>query len=120
MYRKGRIVTEFTSLEDWKERLSASAEDAFFVFKHSTTCPISARARDRVEVFLDGAGADIPDFVLVKVIEARPISNKIADDLGVRHQSPQLILVRNGKSVWEKSHHLIDADNIQEALTQYC
>lgn len=109
-------MDEITSEGQWDERLGRSGTDPFFVFKHSTTCPISARAKDRVVSFFDAAGATVPEVVLVKVIESRPVSNAIASRLGITHQSPQLILVRHGKGVWNASHHLIAADNIDEAL----
>jgi bacillithiol system protein YtxJ len=86
------------------------------VFKHSTTCPISASARDRVEDYFGDAGADVPEVVMVKVIESRNVSNTIASELDVMHQSPQLILVKNGEAAWDTSHHMINADSINEAL----
>ena len=111
-------MNELTSLDDWTKRLATSAEKPFFVFKHSTTCPISARAKDRVDTFLDGAGADIPAFLMVKVIESRKVSNGIAEELGIRHQSPQLIFVKENAGAWNTSHHMITEENINEALAE--
>jgi bacillithiol system protein YtxJ len=111
-------MTEITTLEEWTQCLDTSAENPFFVFKHSTTCPISARAKDRVDTFLGSAGDEVPEFLLVKVIESRNVSNEIGKQLTIRHQSPQLILVKDNCGVWNTSHHLITEENIQEALAQ--
>ena len=111
-------MTELTTLEEWTQRLATSTENPFFVFKHSTTCPISARAKDRVDTFLGSAGEDVPEFLLVKVIESRNVSNEIGTQLGVRHQSPQLIFVKENTNAWNASHHLITDEGIQEALAQ--
>ena len=56
----------------------------------------------------DGA----PEVRMVKVIESRPVSNAIAEALGVEHKSPQLILVRERKALWSTSHFDISAKNI--------
>ena len=109
-------MKELTSQQDWDACLAQSEDAPVFVFKHSTTCPISAGAYKRVQDFTKEHD-DIPEFVLVKVIESRPVSNAIAESLGVRHQSPQLILVKDGKSVWSASHHGIHGDAIEKALT---
>lgn len=109
-------MIELTSVDEWQERLGKSDEDSFFVLKHSTTCPISAGAYNRVGIYREGASSDSPEIVLVKVIESRGVSNAIADALGVRHQSPQLILVKGGRAVWNASHHLIRGDAMAEAV----
>ncbi|OPZ17855.1 MAG: hypothetical protein BWZ10_01129 [candidate division BRC1 bacterium ADurb.BinA364] len=109
-------VKEMRSLEDLDSALAASQSEPMFLFKHSTVCPISAAARDAVGEFLRGAGAAAPAFRLVKVIESRPVSNAIAERLGVQHQSPQLILVKAGQAVWSASHGAIQPSAIEQAL----
>lgn len=111
-------MNELTTEDEWNEQLTRSAEVPFFVFKHSTTCPISARASDRVRQYEANAGGESPEIVMVKVIESRAVSNLIASQLDVTHQSPQLILVRGGRAAWDASHHLIQPDAIEEALAQ--
>jgi bacillithiol system protein YtxJ len=109
-------VNELTSEDEWEARLTESETTPFFVFKHSTTCPISASAHNRVIGYVGNAGADSPEIVMVKVIESRPVSNVIAGALGVTHQSPQMILVKNGAAVWDASHHFIQAEAIGDAV----
>ena len=107
-------MQEITTQDEWNDfEQSAST---YFIFKHSTTCPISAHALMRVNGYLSDRILDEPPFVLVKVIEARPLSNAIASALDVQHQSPQLILVWDGKAQWDASHHWITAESIEEAV----
>lgn len=109
---------ELTSMEALTACLEASSSRPVFVFKHSTSCPISGGAQQRLDALLaqrDG----LPAIYRVKVIEDRPVSNAVAETLGVTHKSPQLILVRDGEAVWSTSHHNIQADTIDEALREH-
>jgi bacillithiol system protein YtxJ len=54
--------------------------------------------------------------VLVKVIESRPVSNQIAEDLGVKHESPQVILLKGGASYWNASHWAITEEHIHAVV----
>jgi bacillithiol system protein YtxJ len=56
------------------------------------------------------------DVDLVEVQRARALSNEIAHRLGVRHESPQIIIVRNGQVVWDASHFSITADAVTDAV----
>jgi monothiol bacilliredoxin len=97
---------------DALEPVLSGAETAF-IFKHSTRCPISARARNQVEGFV----ADRPEVPvhLILVVESRPVSLALADRLGVRHASPQIILVGGGRAIWDTSHSDITADALVRA-----
>jgi bacillithiol system protein YtxJ len=108
-------MTEITTPEDWNRLIAESHDHALFVFKHSTTCPISFAAHHRVTAHWNGR-TGLPPIYLVKVIESRPLSNAIAAETGVTHQSPQLLLVREGKAAWNASHGNITADAIDGTL----
>lgn len=109
-------LKEFKSVEEWEKALSHSDTRPLLVIKHSTACPISAGALKEFEAHLkQDARSDI-EYAIVKVIESRDVSNKIADDLGVKHESPQTILVKNKKEVWHSSHQAITESSIREAL----
>ncbi len=98
------------------EVMNASSEGPVFIFKHSTTCPISSAAYREVSGYIEsGEDDESPTVYLVKVIESRPISNAISDRTGVVHASPQLILVENGKAVWNASHYDINQKAIAKA-----
>jgi monothiol bacilliredoxin len=73
-----------------------------WLFKHSTTCPISAAARTEVEAYEKAHPRD--DIGLLLVLENRPASERAATVLGVKHESPQIFLLRNGKVLWHASH----------------
>jgi len=86
------------------------------IFKHSTTCPISSMAKMRLESNwdLDNVYAHYLD-----LLSHRSISNYIADTLSVHHESPQLILLKNGEVIYDSSHLDISVDEIKEAIA-YC
>lgn len=107
---------EVTSLDEWQQVLLKSNEQPTLVFKHSTTCPISARAFREFQAYLSGNPNANTDYVLVKVIESRPVSNQVANDLRVRHQSPQVILVQNKAAVWDTSHGGITKASLNQVL----
>jgi bacillithiol system protein YtxJ len=110
-------VNEITTLEQLEDALAASQQQPVFLFKHSTACPVSAGAHEKVRQYLNNPnGGEKPTFYLIKVIESRPVSNAIEEKLAVRHQSPQLLLVKGGQAVWNASHYGIHGDAIAEAL----
>ncbi|WP_276352653.1 bacillithiol system redox-active protein YtxJ [Cohnella caldifontis] len=97
-------MNQLTSLEQWKEALRKSSDRPLLVFKHSTSCPISAGAHEDLVQYVKDSVQPNVDFTIVHVIEDRPVSNAIAEELGVQHKSPQAILVQGGKPVWNDSH----------------
>jgi len=107
---------ELKSIEDWQEVLDKSSETSVMIFKHSTTCPISARAWNEFQSYLADTPHPETEYVMVKVIESRPVSNRIAQDLQVRHESPQAILLQHRKAVWNASHGAITQSSLRTAL----
>lgn len=102
--------TEITSIDQWKKVLEQSSEKPVVVFKHSTTCPVSAHAYEEFSDF------DKPmDRYLVKVIEHRPVSNEISLDLGIQHESPQAFVISNGNAMWNASHWKITKKELDKA-----
>lgn len=85
------------------------------LFKHSTTCPISAKANEEFLAFVQGS--DTPA-AIVHVIEDRPVSNQIAEEFGIKHESPQIFLLEDGEVRWNTSHWKITRDAIKEAVSQ--
>ncbi|MFC5403175.1 bacillithiol system redox-active protein YtxJ [Cohnella soli] len=109
-------INQLTTLEQWEGALQASSGKPLLVFKHSTSCPISAGAREELAHFIEDAKTENVDYAIVHVIEDRPVSNAIADRLGVKHASPQAILVKDGEPVWNESHWRITYDFLTEKL----
>ncbi|NRS88878.1 bacillithiol system protein YtxJ [Flavobacterium sp. 7E] len=89
------------------EIVTLSKEKPVAIFKHSTRCSISRMALKQFENEFDFPEKVTPYFL--DLIAFRDISNDIASRFGVQHQSPQLILIKNGKAVYNTSHSDIDA-----------
>ncbi len=89
-------------------------------FKHSTRCPISAGAKIEMDRFLrhnEESGEFKFDYELIDVISNRPRSNEIETQLGIQHESPQIILATDANQViWSASHRAITEAGIKTAL----
>ena len=105
----GNHFIKVMGVEQFTDLLTRSQEKRVVIFKHSTTCPISAAAYDEMEQV---AG----EVVLVEVQRARELSREIEKQTGVRHESPQVLVLENGKVVWNASHFKVKAQAVEEAL----
>jgi bacillithiol system protein YtxJ len=81
------------------------------IFKHSTRCSISSVAKSRLDKSCPPANMD---FYYLDLIKYRNISNKISQEFNVYHESPQVLVIRNEKSVYNESHTAIDMQEIAE------
>ncbi|RKQ37605.1 bacillithiol system redox-active protein YtxJ [Oceanobacillus halophilus] len=106
---------ELHEVNDWDQAWEGSVKKPILLFKHSTTCPISAGAFQQYKTYLETADQDINCY-LVKVIEDRPVSNQIAEVTGVKHESPQLFLIQEKKVLWNTSHSDISVKSIDDAV----
>jgi len=105
------------SIEDYQQILQQSQQKPVLLFKHSNACPVSARAWRKFEKFVTTAnGIEVWQ---VSVIENRAVSQHIARDSGIHHQSPQVILFDKGRAVWDESHWSISEKSLQKALLQF-
>ncbi len=85
------------------------------VFKHSLTCHLSLSAIKK----LSKTPSTLTDRInLIPVQTARPLSNEVEEKTGVRHESPQLLVLVNGEVVWNTSHHGVTVENLEQGLTQ--
>jgi bacillithiol system protein YtxJ len=96
------------------EIAAISNEKPVIIFKHSTRCSISRMALKQFEREFDLN--DTVDAYFLDLIAHRDISNEIASTFNVYHESPQLILIRNGKAVYDVSHSDIDAGALKEKI----
>lgn len=96
-------------IEQLEQINTASAEKPQLIYKHSTRCSISAMAKNRLYKNELPEGID---FYYLDIISYRDISNKIAEMYGVRHESPQVLLIKDGKCVYDESHSAIYMDDI--------
>ena len=95
-----------TDLGQFNEIIDLSTEKPVLIFKHSTRCSISRMVLKQFENEFDLQDKVIPYFL--DLLEYRNVSNEIASRFGVMHQSPQIILVKDGKAVYNASHESID------------
>lgn len=98
--------------EQLLEILDRSATIPQLIFKHSTRCSISSMALNRIETFGLQNSPSVECYYL-DLIQFRELSNLIAQELHVIHQSPQAILLKNGKVVYNESHGSIDNSEIE-------
>lgn len=112
MSKSAGAETQFipvTDAQELEELFARSHSQPVILFKHSTTCPISAAAYQQ----MSRSGGAIS---LVVVQRARDISRQIETLTGVRHESPQAIILRNGRAVWSAAHWDVTADALKNAL----
>lgn len=96
------------------EIIAISHEKPVMIFKHSTRCSVSRMVLKQFENEFDLK--EEVDAYFLDLLEYRDISNEIASRFGVYHQSPQLLLVKDGKSVYDVSHSDIDAGELKGRL----
>jgi bacillithiol system protein YtxJ len=101
---------ELTDLGQLNEIIAASNEKPVAIFKHSTRCSVSRMALKQFENEFNSSDKVTPYFL--DLIAHRDISNEIANRFGVTHQSPQLILIKEGKAIYSVSHSDIDAEEL--------
>ncbi|WP_347160276.1 bacillithiol system redox-active protein YtxJ [Pontibacter chitinilyticus] len=105
-----------TSTEQLDEILEESKSTPVVIFKHSTSCSISATAKSRLERQWDSAGLDDVKLYYLDLLRYRPVSKEVADTLQVRHESPQLLLVQDGVCTYDVSHMSIGVDALKKQL----
>ena len=102
-----------SSLEQIEIIRKASHHKLQVIFKHSTRCSISAMAKNRLEKSTPPEGID---FHFLDLIQFRPVSNAVANELGIEHESPQILLIRNESIVYTASHMGISMLQLEEAV----
>lgn len=104
-----------TDLKQLDSIVEESAEKPVVIFKHSTRCSISRMALKNFEREYNLEESEATPYFL-DLLQHRDISNEIAQKFQVIHQSPQLLLIKNGKSVYDASHSEIDAETLKSKI----
>ena len=104
-------MRDITDQSDVDDVLGAPAA---ILLKHGATCSISANARREIETFT----ADHPELpvVALEVTKHGDLAEKVADQLGVRHASPQVFVLRDGKVAWHAEHFAITKQAVESQL----
>lgn len=106
---------KITTEEDVNTIINVSELKPQIIFKDSTTCGISAYAKERLEIGSDLITANA-DFNYLDLLTYRSVSNYIAKELNVTHQSPQIIVLKDKKVIFRDSHHSIEPEKIHKIL----
>jgi bacillithiol system protein YtxJ len=111
-------------MQDWKhletaDQLTAAGKASYtkpqLIFKHSIRCGISAQAWHRLASATNEL-KDAVDLHYLDLINFRQISNQVSFDFDVPHQSPQVLLIEEGKAVYHASHFSINPDKILQRV----
>ena len=104
------------SIEQLDELLKASYDHPIAILKHSTTCGISRMAMNSLKRDWDLSEQEV-HFYYLDLHTHRNISNAIAERSGVRHESPQVVVFKKGKAVYDASHGAISISGVRQGLS---
>lgn len=102
---------ELTDMAQLDAIIEESKTQPVVIFKHSIRCSISTMAKGRLERSEEPQGVK---FYYLDLINHRDISNKVAEVFQVHHESPQILLIKNGECTYEESHNGISMEEIEE------
>src|SRR5262245_61976018 len=108
-------LTHLSDLDALEAAIAESRERPVLVFKHSRTCGISCEALDELLLHLDAAEPHAA-YKLITVQSHRTVSDAAAHRFGIRHETPQAILLRDGRPVWNASHFRITATQLDRVI----
>jgi len=103
-----------TTVEELNQAIADTDNVTGIFFKHSTRCSISSMALNRFESSWEQD--DNSKLYFIDLISNRDVSNSISELMGVMHQSPQVIVVKNGKEIYNASHNGISASDIKNSI----
>ena len=107
---------DLNTIEQLDQIVQASHVKPVVLFKHSTRCGISGMVLNRLQKDWNDTEMENIDFYYLDLISYRNISNKIAEQLNVTHQSPQVIILKNGEVVYHDSHNGISYNTLKSHL----
>lgn len=107
-----------TTVEQLDQLLQDASQQPLLIYKHSTTCAISHMAQSRLERQWEPGQVPGLKAYFVDLHKHRLVSNAVAERLGVRHQSPQVLLIKNGQCIYHESHSGIRFDALSDALSR--
>jgi bacillithiol system protein YtxJ len=110
-------VTPLIDLQSLEAAIAESRERPVLLFKHSRYCGVSCEALDELHSHIEARAQDAVAYKLITVQTHRPVSDAASQRLGLRHETPQAILLRDGKVVWNASHFRITATQLNQVLS---
>ena len=109
-------LTHLSDLDMLEAAISESLERPVLLFKHSRTCGISCEALDELHAHVAEHGHKAA-YKMITVQSHRRLSDSAAERFGIRHETPQAILLRDGRPVWNASHFRITAEELAKILS---
>jgi bacillithiol system protein YtxJ len=109
-------LTPLEHIDELDELLHESTHRPLLLFKHSYSCGISAEALDELVEHLNASAPGSIRYAMVTVQTHRDVSNAVAKKLGVRHETPQALMIRDGRVVWAASHFRVTAKAVDAAI----
>ena len=110
-------VKHLSEVAELDHAIAESRERPVLLFKHSRTCGISCEALDELHAHVERSEAEAA-YKVITVQSHRVVSDEVALRFGIRHQSPQAILLRDGVPVWNGSHFRITASQLDKVLSE--
>ena len=108
-------LTHLSEIAELDVAITDSRERPVLLFKHSRTCGISCEALEELHTHIDSAAEGV-DYRLITVQSHRKLSDEVALRFGIRHESPQAILLRDGLPIWTGSHWRITAGELDKVI----
>jgi bacillithiol system protein YtxJ len=108
---------QLTTENTLQDLIKVSETKKVLIFKHSTRCSISAMVLSRIERDWETTENNRIEPYYLDLIKYRSLSNEIAQKFGVQHESPQILVIENGKCVYHASHNAISYREIQRQLS---
>ena len=108
-------LIELRDVAQADQLISASDPRPLVIFKHSRSCGTSAQAFDELIEHLDASDADVR-YAIVTVQTHRDVSTAISRRLEIRHETPQALIVQDGRVVWSASHFRVTAQAVNAAI----
>jgi bacillithiol system protein YtxJ len=109
-------LTHLADVSDLDAAIAESRERPVLLFKHSRFCGVSCEALEELHAHIETTPGQT-SYKIITVQTHRPVSDAAAQRLGVRHETPQALLLRDGKVIWNASHFRITASELERAIS---
>ena len=109
-------LSHLAHIDELEAAIAESRERPVLLFKHSRTCGISCEALDELHAHVGQSGAAAA-YKVITVQSHRSVSDETSTRFGIRHETPQAILLKDGRPVWSASHFRITAEQLAKVIS---
>lgn len=107
-------MNRLKTIDEWRMLLEKSDEQPFLLFKLSMTSLSSVTAKKEMESLV----TDIPRYVVISQLDKK-VSNAVELDTGVKHETPQLLIIKGKKAIWQATRYQIKQSVVLDAIATY-